>query len=412
MDTLNNTSLAELWERQAYKPTSSIDNTREFLQDRSANKISSFDSSNADIYNNAIFKNLWNKKVLWKENEIVDFGDPQQQELFATESEDYMPDNTVVFRNGTFTSDSVQRYNRQIYFWKNGYKGSQTYKAYTSLFEYVESSMPGLLASQLSSSANVLNIDPPGKSCKLLLTSDAFFSNEASRDDFRHHNHDAILDSGIYIVRVRRGKSAYIKEVHHDERKLFCNQWIYIVDYGASLTLDRKVLSTAGVMDNVHIIQYPNSKLTINTYDHGTQWRNISITAYQDTKTIVNGSTLLKTSDSGNFVDVHHRGPNGDSDIKYKSAIYDKNTGNFIGQISVDKKAEGTKSFMTNKNLLVEPLARAVSRPILRINTKEIECSHGCTTSKIRDEDLYYLETLGMDKGSAKSLIASGHIQI
>ena len=67
---------------------------------------------------------------------------------------------------------------------------------------------------------------------------------------------------------------------------------------------------------------------------------------------------------------------------------------------------------MTNKNLLVDPLARAVSRPILRINTKELECSHGCTTSKIRDEDLYYLETLGMDKGSAKSLIASGHIQI
>ena len=165
-------------------------------------------------------------------------------------------------------------------------------------------------------------------------------------------------------------------------------------------------------MDNIHIIQYPNSKLVINTYDHGTQWRNISVTAYQDTKTIINGSTLLKTSDSGNFVDVHHRGPNGDSDIKYKSAIYEKNTGNFIGQISVDKKAEGTKSFMTNKNLLVDPLAKAVSRPILRINTKEIECSHGCTTSKIRDEDLYYLETLGMDKGSAKSLIASGHIQI
>ena len=172
------------------------------------------------------------------------------------------------------------------------------------------------------------------------------------------------------------------------------------------------MFNTCGLIDNIHIIQYPGSTLKINTFDRGQQWRNINVTAYQDTKTLLNGSTLLKSSDSGNFVDVHHKGPNGDSDIKYKSAIYDKNTGNFIGQINVDKKAVGTKSFMTNKNLLVDPLAKAISRPILRINTKEIECSHGCTTSKIRDEDIYYLETLGLDKRSAKSMIASGHIQI
>ena len=412
MDTPNITSLAELWEQQANQPISSIDDTREFIQNESVKNISDFDSSNADIYNNSIFKNLWNKKVLWKEQEIVEYNEPQQGELFSLLDDAYLPDMTVVFRNGTLLSDSITRYSRNLYIWKNGYKGSKTHTAYTSLFEYVTNSMPGLLASKLSSSAQVLNIDPDGGSCKMLMTNDAFFSNKASQQEFQNNNNDTILDSGIYIVRICRGKNAYIKEIHHEQQKLFCNQWIYIVDYGSTLTLDRKVLSTSGVMDNIHIIQYPNSKLVINTYDHGTQWRNISVTAYQDTKTIINGSTLLKTSDSGNFVDVHHRGPNGDSDIKYKSAIYEKNTGNFIGQISVDKKAEGTKSFMTNKNLLVDPLAKAVSRPILRINTKEIECSHGCTTSKIRDEDLYYLETLGMDKGSAKSLIASGHIQI
>ena len=98
MDTPNITSLAELWEQQAYQPISSIDNTREFVQNESVKNISGFDSSNADIYNNSIFKNLWNKKVLWKEQEIVEYNDPQQGELFSLLDDAYLPDMTVVFR--------------------------------------------------------------------------------------------------------------------------------------------------------------------------------------------------------------------------------------------------------------------------------------------------------------------------
>ncbi len=412
MDTPKITTLAELWEqRDSFK--SSIDDTRDFLQEESMKGITAFEDANNDAYKNSVFKNLWNKKITWKDVEVVQSETPLQKDLFygSEYDSDYLPDQTVVFSNGTYNSDNMG-YARSFYWWKHGYKGGQTYQAYKSLFDYVKTSMPGLLASKLSSSAQVLNIDPHGNNFRLLLTSDAFYSNQTTLDNYKTNDIDGILDSGIYIVRICKGKSAYIKEVHHDERKMFCNQWIYILDYDSKLTLDRNVFNTCGLIDNIHIIQYPGSTLKINTFDRGQQWRNINVTAYQDTKTLLNGSTLLKNSDSGNFVDVHHKGPNGDSDIKYKSAIYDKNTGNFIGQINVDKKAVGTKSFMTNKNLLVDPLAKAISRPILRINTKEIECSHGCTTSKIRDEDIYYLETLGLDKRSAKSMIASGHIQI
>jgi len=65
------------------------------------------------------------------------------------------------------------------------------------------------------------------------------------------------------------------------------------VDYGASLELERHVTQTDGVIDSTHIIQYPTSRLRINTHDKGNQWRNVNITAYQTTATEVNGSTLL-----------------------------------------------------------------------------------------------------------------------
>jgi hypothetical protein len=223
---------------------------------------------------------------------------------------------------------------------------------------------------------------------------------------------EPLLNTGVYVVRITKGTHARIKEVHTANNTAYCNKWIYIVDYNATLTLDRHVNNTDGVIDSTHIIQYPKSKLKINTYDKGNQWRNINITAYQNTVTEVNGSTLLRNSDSANFVDVHHKGHDGSSDIKYNSAIYNNNTGNFIGTVAVEKKAVGTKSDMANKNLLVDPLSRAFSKPILHINTKEIECTHGCTTSKISEDEIYYLQSLGVDRSTAQTIIANGHIQI
>ena len=60
----------------------------------------------------------------------------------------------------------------------------------------------------------------------------------------------------------------------------------------------------------------------------------------------------------------------------------------------------------------MDKLSKAKSVPKLNINTKEIQCTHGCTISTVDENELYYLETLGVSKGKAKSIIADGHIQI
>jgi len=100
------------------------------------------------------------------------------------------------------------------------------------------------------------------------------------------------------------------------------------------------------------------------------------------------------------------------STIKYHSAIYNDNVTDFIGSINVNKKAVGTNSSMINKNLLMDKTSKAKSIPKLSINTKEIQCTHGCTISNVDQDDIYYLETLGMSKASARRIIADGHIQI
>jgi Fe-S cluster assembly protein SufD len=69
----------------------------------------------------------------------------------------------------------------------------------------------------------------------------------------------------------------------------------------------------------------------------------------------------------------------------------------FLGKITVDKEAEGVDAELFNKNLLLSNKATAITEPQLDINTKEINCKHGCTVSNINKEDLYYLESRGIE---------------
>ena len=411
------TSLCEIWEQYINKPVKpSIQHTRESVQNEASQQMINTDNSFNDMYKNSIFKKLWNQSIIhFGDHEVLADDSPIQKDMFA-HLDDY-PDaemNTVIFNNGLMSKLSASRGSYRTYaIWSGRESGTVADQAYKSLVGYSAQTMPGTLATRLTDTTEVLNITD---NCRLTLTSDPSVSNDATLKENAHWSikdaDESILNTGVYIVRICRGARVHINELHTGHNKFFCNKWIYIVDYGASLTLDRRAEMTDGVIDSTHIIQYPNSNLTINTYDTGNQWRNINITAYQSTTTNVNGSTMLKNSDSANFIDVHHKGYDGNSNIKYNSAIYNSNTGNFIGEVRVEKKAVGTKSEMTNKNLLVDPLSRAFSKPVLHINTKEIECTHGCTTSKISEDEIYYLESLGVDSSTAKTIIANGHIQI
>lgn len=416
MDTIPKlTTLADIWESSLSSPPQvSLSITREKLHKQIDKLILSDESIDDDMYKLAIFKKLWNRKLYWPgPNEKVVKGH-RQMDLFGS-AEDVAQDNTVVFNNGSFYIGGHGQRGLGLSVWSSDHSQGQTTRAYNSLAKFCKTTKPGLLGARLTGSAHVLNIDgnqswtDPKKVYNIALSSDTNLLN-----DFIHSKDSdyPVLNSGMYIIRLARETKANIEERHQSMNNIFCNQWIYVVDYGAELTLERKNLKSFGILDSIHIIQYPGSKLNIKTYDRGDQWRNMSITAFQNTETKIDGSTLLKDDDSANFVDIHHMGNDSNSDIVYKSAIHNQQTGNFIGRIQVDKEAINVESNMENKNLLIDKNSRAMSKPILNINTKDIKCSHGCTISKVREEDIYYLETLGASRGQAKHMIASGHIQI
>jgi Fe-S cluster assembly protein SufD len=107
----------------------------------------------------------------------------------------------------------------------------------------------------------------------------------------------------------------------------------------------------------------------------------------------------------------HHLAPNGKSTLTFKNALLDKSKSIFSGLIKVENEAQVTNSYQSNRNLLLSDEAEADSMPGLEILANEVKCSHGATTSKIDEQELFYLLSRGIPRSVAERLIVLGFFE-
>jgi Fe-S cluster assembly protein SufD len=107
----------------------------------------------------------------------------------------------------------------------------------------------------------------------------------------------------------------------------------------------------------------------------------------------------------------HHHAPHCSSNLLSKNLLQDEAKSIFAGMIKVDPVAQQTNALQTNRNLLLSKEAEANSLPGLEILANDVRCTHGATTSRLDQEELFYLLSRGIDKKSAESLISLGFIE-
>jgi Fe-S cluster assembly protein SufD len=71
----------------------------------------------------------------------------------------------------------------------------------------------------------------------------------------------------------------------------------------------------------------------------------------------------------------------------------------------VAKAAQLTDAGQLNRNLLLSPKARVDTKPQLEIIADNVKCTHGATVSQLDDEEVFYLQSRGLDKVSANNLL-------
>ncbi|MDH4468848.1 MAG: SufD family Fe-S cluster assembly protein [Bacteriovoracaceae bacterium] len=109
--------------------------------------------------------------------------------------------------------------------------------------------------------------------------------------------------------------------------------------------------------------------------------------------------------------EVRHLVPNTSSEQYVKSIIQDEGAVDFAGKIFIAPHAQKSDAKQLNKNLLLSKKAKCLSRPELEIFANDVKCGHGLTTSQFRDDELFYLQTRGIKKDTAKNFLAKAFIQ-
>jgi Fe-S cluster assembly protein SufD len=106
-----------------------------------------------------------------------------------------------------------------------------------------------------------------------------------------------------------------------------------------------------------------------------------------------------------------HQAPHTTSDLLYKNALLDKAKTIFSGLIVVDPDAQQTDAYQTNRNLLLSDNAESNSLPGLEIQANDVKCSHGATSGRVPEEQLFYLTSRGIDPEKAHELIVFGFFE-
>ena len=103
-----------------------------------------------------------------------------------------------------------------------------------------------------------------------------------------------------------------------------------------------------------------------------------------------------------------HAAPRTTSDLLFKGAVQDTAKSVYTGLIKIHNNAKGSVAYQTNRNLTLSHGAWAESVPNLEIETNDVKCSHASTVGPIDEDQLFYLESRGVNPDVAQRLVVLG----
>jgi len=108
---------------------------------------------------------------------------------------------------------------------------------------------------------------------------------------------------------------------------------------------------------------------------------------------------------------VVHAAPHTSSKIVSKSISKDGGRAGYRGLVKVVKGAVDCRSNVNCDALLLDEASRSDTYPYMEIEEDKVSIGHEATVSKIGDEQLFYLQSRGINKDEAAGMIVSGFIE-
>jgi Fe-S cluster assembly protein SufD len=139
---------------------------------------------------------------------------------------------------------------------------------------------------------------------------------------------------------------------------------------------------------------------------------DVNVTLSEGSDATVNGLYIVNGAQHvDNHTQIDHAMPHGTSHELYKGILDGKAHAVFNGKIIVRKDAQKTDSKQTNKNLVLSDDAVVDTKPELQIFADDVRCTHGATIGQLDAEALFYLQSRGIGKSQARSLLTYAFAQ-
>ncbi|MDO8885149.1 MAG: SufD family Fe-S cluster assembly protein [Pseudotabrizicola sp.] len=100
-----------------------------------------------------------------------------------------------------------------------------------------------------------------------------------------------------------------------------------------------------------------------------------------------------------------HEGQRCESRQVFKKVLMNGAVGVFQGKILVKQGAQKTDGYQISQSLLLDGDSQFLAKPELEIYADDVKCSHGSTSGAIDDTALFYLQSRGVPKRVAQSLL-------
>ena len=94
-----------------------------------------------------------------------------------------------------------------------------------------------------------------------------------------------------------------------------------------------------------------------------------------------------------------------------RGVLKDNSESKYIGSIIIEKDASQTESFLDDNVLVLGNGTKNQSDPTLEIKNNDVKASHGSTTGRINEEEIFYLSSRGLSKTESENIIVEGFFE-
>ncbi|HRS67164.1 MAG TPA: Fe-S cluster assembly protein SufD [Paludibacteraceae bacterium] len=257
--------------------------------------------------------------------------------------------------------------------------------------------------------------------------------NEAFSQDgfFLYIPKNVLLETPIQLINILRsdvdlmanGRNLIVLESGAQAKLLVCDHAMDDVSFFANRLTEIFVGENAHfdyyALENTHhktnnlsqllVAQQANSKLIMNIIglNNGRTRNQIEIDLNgEGAETWLSGMLVSDCNQkTENFTILRHNVPHCTSNELFKYILDGAAEGAFTGRIVVQKGAQKTEAYQTNRNICLTKEARMFSKPQLEIYADDVRCSHGATTGQLDEAALFYMQTRGISYEEARMLL-------